>query len=109
MISARLPSPIRSKPFDAVPIRERVGGGTAESGRISTLAKTLPMRVSIMFRPQGEAPERAAALAAVLEGAGHEVTRVIVEAEDPAGSGDADVIHAVGSDVGEAAATAAGR
>jgi glycosyltransferase involved in cell wall biosynthesis len=68
------------------------------------------MRVSIMFRLQGEAPERAADVAAVLEGGGHEVMQLTVEggrAAARSSTRDADVIHAIGSAVGSTAATAA--
>jgi glycosyltransferase involved in cell wall biosynthesis/Flp pilus assembly protein TadD len=68
------------------------------------------MRVSIMFRPQGEAPERAADVAASLEGGGHKVKQVALR-RGPAGvrgaTRDADVIHAVGSEAAGAAARAA--
>jgi glycosyltransferase involved in cell wall biosynthesis len=68
------------------------------------------MRVSIMFRPQGEAPERAAEVAAVLEGGGHVVTQLTVADGRPEARGstrDTDVIHAIGSAVASSAATAA--
>jgi glycosyltransferase involved in cell wall biosynthesis/Flp pilus assembly protein TadD len=70
------------------------------------------MRVSIMFRPQGEAPERAAQVAAALEDAGHEVRQLTVEGGPGATrteTRDPEVIHAVGSAVAPAAATAARR
>ena len=56
-----------------------------------------------MFRQQGEAPERAADVAAVLEGGGHVVTQLTVAGGRAAARGstrDADVIHAIGSAVG---------
>ena len=55
-----------------------------------------------MFRPQGEAPERAVDVAAALEGDGHEVTQQTAAGGRPAGRSstrDADVIHAIGSAV----------
>lgn len=63
-----------------------------------------------MFRPQGEAPERAAEVAAALENAGHEVRQLTIAAGRAAAAGaerDADVIHAVGAAVAVAAAQAA--
>ena len=64
-----------------------------------------------MFRPQGEAPERAADVAAALEGGGHRVTpadRWRASGPQPRGSTrDAEVIHAIGSAVASSAATAA--
>jgi glycosyltransferase involved in cell wall biosynthesis len=68
------------------------------------------MRVSIMFRPQGEAPERAVDVAAALEGGGHEVTQLTLAGGRPparSSTRDADVIHAIGSTVASTAATAA--
>jgi glycosyltransferase involved in cell wall biosynthesis len=61
------------------------------------------MRVSIMFRPEGEAPERAAGLASALERAGHNVTQFDPSAQDDSGDAPAEVVHAVGT---AAAATA---
>lgn len=63
-----------------------------------------------MFRPQGEAPERAAEVAAVLESGGHEVRPLTAAGGLAAVRGwtrDADVIHAVGSTVARTAARAA--
>jgi glycosyltransferase involved in cell wall biosynthesis/Flp pilus assembly protein TadD len=69
------------------------------------------MRVSIMFRGEGAAPERAAHLTTALEGAGHRVsersggagpTRVWRAVRD-----SPEVIHAVGFDAAPAAALAA--
>jgi glycosyltransferase involved in cell wall biosynthesis len=73
------------------------------------------MRVSIMFRPQGEAPERAARLASALEERGHAVS--LLEATSAPLAVRAvrrrspEVVHAVGSGVaptGWLAARAAG-
>jgi len=66
------------------------------------------MRVSIMFRPEGEAPERAAEVAAALEDAGHVVTRFPDGEGSPGDANrEADVVHAVGTEAGRAASTAA--
>lgn len=62
-----------------------------------------------MFRPQGEAPERAAAVAAALNEGGHEVSTLAVtgDADSEGGPANSDVVHAVGSQVAPAAARAA--
>jgi glycosyltransferase involved in cell wall biosynthesis/tetratricopeptide (TPR) repeat protein len=65
------------------------------------------MRVSIMFRPEGSAPARAALVASILEQAGHEVVSRPL-ARSPAALLGAvrhspDVIHACGSDAWRAA------
>jgi glycosyltransferase involved in cell wall biosynthesis len=63
-----------------------------------------------MFRPQGEAPDRAADLAGALERGGHEVSLLSVTSGFGAArtaTRDSDVIHAVGGAVASAAATAA--
>jgi glycosyltransferase involved in cell wall biosynthesis len=67
------------------------------------------MRVWIMFRPQGEAPERAADVAALLESGGHEVRQLATSGglAARAATRDADVIHAVGSAIARTAAKAA--
>ena len=69
------------------------------------------MRVSITFRPQGEAPERAADVAAVLESGGHQVSGG-PQSRAPgaawrASRASPEVIHAVGSNAAPAAALAA--
>jgi glycosyltransferase involved in cell wall biosynthesis/Flp pilus assembly protein TadD len=59
------------------------------------------MRVSITFRPQGEALERAAQVAAALQAAGHEVSeRPVGMASTLRGgfAGAPEVIHAIGSE-----------
>lgn len=63
-----------------------------------------------MFRPQGEAPDRAADVAAALERDGHQVRLVEVAGGLAAVRGaarDAEVIHAVGMDASGTAARAA--
>jgi glycosyltransferase involved in cell wall biosynthesis/Flp pilus assembly protein TadD len=69
------------------------------------------MRVSIMFRPEGEAPERAAGVAAALEGAGHEVGSIAVSAVPGAirtvARSSPEVVHTVGTDVAGPGAVAA--
>jgi glycosyltransferase involved in cell wall biosynthesis/Flp pilus assembly protein TadD len=65
------------------------------------------MRVSIMFRPEGEAPERAAGLASALEDAGHFVTRIDLTAESASADSPAEVVHAVGTAASAAARRAA--
>jgi glycosyltransferase involved in cell wall biosynthesis len=60
------------------------------------------MRVSIMFRPQGNAPERAAQLVSALDGAGHRVSRLTADSAPAAVRAarreSPEVIHAVGVD-----------
>jgi glycosyltransferase involved in cell wall biosynthesis len=69
------------------------------------------MRVSIMFRPEGEAPERAAGVAAALEGAGHKVRSIAVSAVPGAirtvARSSPEIVHAVGTNVAGPAAVAA--
>jgi glycosyltransferase involved in cell wall biosynthesis/Flp pilus assembly protein TadD len=69
------------------------------------------MRVSITFRPRGEAPERATRVAAALEAAGHRVGQVSAAQGATAIRsivGDSpDVVHAVGADAAGIAAVAA--
>lgn len=63
-----------------------------------------------MFRPQGEAPKRAAEVAAALETGGHEVRQLTVSSGLAAvrnATRDSDVIHAIGSTVAGTAAAAA--
>jgi glycosyltransferase involved in cell wall biosynthesis/Flp pilus assembly protein TadD len=63
-----------------------------------------------MFRPQGEAPDRAAEVAAALEGGRHAVRQVAVRrglAAIPRVIRDAEVIHAIGVDAAGPAARAA--
>jgi glycosyltransferase involved in cell wall biosynthesis/Flp pilus assembly protein TadD len=70
------------------------------------------MRVSIMFRPQGEAPDRAAEVATALASAGHEVKEQPLTSAGSVRGGTADspeIIHVVGSDAVQAAARAARR
>ncbi|HSD24090.1 MAG TPA: glycosyltransferase family 4 protein [Solirubrobacterales bacterium] len=64
-----------------------------------------------MFRPQGEAPDRAAGVAAALEGAGHEVgrkvTRGVSDAIRSVVGESPEVVHAVGAQAFGPAAVAA--
>jgi glycosyltransferase involved in cell wall biosynthesis/Flp pilus assembly protein TadD len=68
------------------------------------------MRVSIMFRPQGEAPERAAQVAAALQAEGHEVSLrpvAVASGVRSAFGGAPEVIHAVGLGAARAAGVSA--
>src|SRR3954452_19923236 len=121
MISARLPPPKWSNAWLSVPVDilgpfrsgplPTSGGNRLRKGRcwhrrIRTYVyapRQLPMRVSIMFRPQGEAPERAARLASALEEHGHAVSPVEARSAPLAiravRRSSPEVVHAVGSGV----------